>query len=157
MSGYERHEAQFVAGGRLDCEHEWCETRRANGCNCVIADCRNCKAVRHRPARREPVADKPWSERIPTAIAKGKEKLEGYEIVVVPPHIGGNDTRLTVGITAGEVAMATALWEAAQCPICREKKLVTHFHDEPRQYPLPLIAFTETLELYQLPAATGAK
>ena len=52
MSGYERHEAQFVSGGRLDCEHEWGETRRSAHCNCNIVDCRNCGAVRHRPATR---------------------------------------------------------------------------------------------------------
>ena len=53
---------------------------------------------------------KPYSERIPTAIADGEKLLDGYEIMVVPPHTGGNDTRLTVGITAGEVDLAKALW-----------------------------------------------
>ena len=60
------------------------------------------------------MTDKPWSTRIPAAIAKGAKLLGADEYVLVPPHTGGNDTRLTVGITAGEVAMAKALWEPWQ-------------------------------------------
>ena len=53
---------------------------------------------------------KPWSERIPTAIADGEKLLDGAEYVLIPPHIGGNKTKLTLVLTAGEVEMAKALW-----------------------------------------------
>ena len=52
---------------------------------------------------------KPYSERIPAAIAKGKRLLAAAEYVLIPPHIGGNDTKLTLVLTAGEVALAKAL------------------------------------------------
>ena len=55
-------------------------------------------------------ATKPWSERIPTAIADGEKLLGGAEYVLIPPHRGGNETEFTVALTAGEVALAKALW-----------------------------------------------
>ena len=51
-----------------------------------------------------------YSERIPAAIADGERLLDAGEYVLIPPHIGGNDTKLTLVLTAGEVAMAKALW-----------------------------------------------
>ena len=51
-----------------------------------------------------------WSERIPAAIADGEKLLDGDEYVLIPPHIGGNDTKLTFVLTAGEAALAKALW-----------------------------------------------
>ena len=55
-------------------------------------------------------ATKPWSVRIPTAIADGEKLLGGVGYLLVPPHMGGNDTKLTLVLTAGEVALAEALW-----------------------------------------------
>ncbi len=86
-----------------------------------------------------------YSERIPAAIAKGKEKLEGYEIVVVPPHTGGNDTRLTVGLTAGEVALADLGWKNWQ-----SWNAMRHRSDSPlpgnEPIPAELIAYCEKIE-----------
>ncbi len=53
---------------------------------------------------------KPYSERIPAAIAEAERLLDGCEYVLIPPHIGGNKTQLTLVLTAGEVALADALW-----------------------------------------------
>ncbi len=74
-----------------------------------------------------------YSERIPAAIAKGKAHLSEPN----PGCLWPNES---------EVALAKALLEASQCRICREKKLVTHFHGKPWQYPPALIAFTEKIE-----------
>ena len=52
-----------------------------------------------------------YSERIPAAIADGERLLDAGEYVLIPPHIGGNDTKLTLVLTAGEVAAMRALWE----------------------------------------------
>ena len=51
-----------------------------------------------------------YSERIPAAIAKGERRLDGDEYVLIPPHIGGNDTKLTLVLTAIEVSLAKQLW-----------------------------------------------
>ena len=51
-----------------------------------------------------------WSERIPAAIADAWLRLDGGEYMLIPPHIGGNETKLTLVLTAGEVALAKALW-----------------------------------------------
>ena len=51
-----------------------------------------------------------YSERIPAAIAKAEGLLDGGEYVLIPPHIGGNETKLTLVLTAGEVAAVKALW-----------------------------------------------
>ena len=52
-----------------------------------------------------------WSERIPAAIANAERLLGDDEYVLVAPHIGGNDTKLTFVLTAGELALAEALWD----------------------------------------------
>ena len=54
---------------------------------------------------------KPWSERIPAAIANAERMLDGGEYVLIPPHIGGNETKLTLVLTAGELALVKALWK----------------------------------------------
>ena len=51
-----------------------------------------------------------WSERIPAAIADAWLLLDGGEYVLIPPHIGGNETKLTLVLTAGELAAVKALW-----------------------------------------------
>ena len=50
-----------------------------------------------------------WSERIPAAIAEAKRLLDGEQYVLIPPHIGGNETKLTLVLTAGEVGLAEVL------------------------------------------------
>ena len=83
------------------------------------------------------MTDKPWSERIPAAIADGEKLLDGGEYMLIPPHIGGNDTKLTLVLTAGEVEMAYALYNATKphADGCRcNSKCV------------PLIAFTLKIE-----------
>ena len=78
---------------------------------------------------------KPWSSRIPAAIAKGKELLDGRDGWF--PQLP-----LSEPITAGEVALAEALWEATQ--------------DTPsylvggEQIPEALIVFTEKIERLKL-------
>ena len=51
-----------------------------------------------------------YSERIPAAIADAERMLDGGEYMLIPPHIGGNETKLTLVLTAGEVAAVKALW-----------------------------------------------
>ena len=69
-----------------------------------------------------------WSTRIPSAIAAGERRLDGDEYVLIPPHIGGNETKLTLVLTAGEVALAKALWEVF------EGTSVEGWHEELRAY-----------------------
>ncbi len=80
-----------------------------------------------------------YSERIPAAIAKGKEKLAGYEYLLVPPHEGGTVTEFTVVITAGEVALADALWGEFGDDIMGDPGTC----DRPLE---ALVAFTEKIE-----------
>ena len=51
-----------------------------------------------------------WVTRIPAEIAKAERLLDGEEYLLVPPHADGNDTKLTLVLTRGEVALAGALW-----------------------------------------------
>ena len=61
-------------------------------------------------AARRKVTMKPYSERIPTAIANAERMLDGGEYMLIPPHIGGNETKLTLVLTREEVALAKQLW-----------------------------------------------
>ena len=94
-----------------------------------------------------------WLTRIPVAIADGEKKLEGYEVMVVPPHTGGNDTRLTVGITAGEVALAKVLFKAHHEAVY---KILRVGWDEHEKFEgsctdcAPLRTFTEKIESLQV-------
>ena len=82
-----------------------------------------------------------WSTRIPAAIEEGKKLLGGDEYVLIPPHTRGNDTGFTVVLTAGEVALAEALWQVA----CEETP-----PDIAADYPA-LIAYTEKIEAMSSP------
>ena len=50
-----------------------------------------------------------WREHIPAAIEKAERLLGGDEHLLVPPHLGGNDTKLTLVLTKGEVRLVKAL------------------------------------------------
>lgn len=55
-----------------------------------------------------------FSKDFAAAIAEAEELLGGNEVVLFPPHMGGNDTKLTLVLTAGEVEMAKALHGASE-------------------------------------------
>ena len=79
-----------------------------------------------------------WSTRIPAAIADGEKLLDGDEYVLIPPHIGGNETKLTLVLTAGEVALVKALY-----PIWDEPERIDIADDAATD---ALVAFTEKME-----------
>ena len=83
---------------------------------------------------------KPWSTRIPAAIADGEKLLDGGEYVLIPPHIGGNDTKLTLVLTAGEVAMAERMAELYEMGLVYEVTAAGNVPDR------TLVAFCEKLE-----------
>ncbi len=81
-----------------------------------------------------------WSHRIPAAIAKAEglfqegTVFEHFRAVEVGSPVN------RVAITANQVALAKALWDAEQdCTIC-------DFREEPCRRYTPLVAFTETVE-----------
>ncbi len=90
------------------------------------------------PEQKDGEEMKPWSERIPAAIAKGEKLLNGDQYVLIPPHMRGNETEFTVVLTAGEVALAKAVWGWEWWAHCMG---LTDF--EPSD---ALIAYTEKIE-----------
>ena len=94
------------------------------------------RAVENEAARREATM-KPWDDRIPAAIANAERMLDGGEYLLIPPHIGGNETKLTLVLTAGEVALAKALWERVGHTVCADPEC---------EKPHPLREFTEKIE-----------
>ena len=50
-----------------------------------------------------------WREYIPAAIERAEWFLGGDEYLLVPPHVDGNDTKLTLVLTKGEVRLVKAL------------------------------------------------
>ena len=78
-----------------------------------------------------------YSKRILAAIAEARLRLDGSEYMLIPPHIGGNETELTLVLTASEAALADGLWQAAE-------NLNAEFGGE--RWPPELITFTEKIE-----------
>ena len=92
------------------------------------------------------MTDKPWSERIPAAIADGEKLLDGDKYVLLPPHMWGNDTKLTIVLTAGEVEMAEAAYDFWRW-IRNELPNAEYGPDAPgTEPPQVLREFTEKLE-----------
>ena len=81
---------------------------------------------------------KPWPTRIPAAIADGEKLLDDAEYVLMPPHMWGNDTNITLVLTAGEVAMADWAWETFYNS--------PEYNGERTPPPPVLIAFCEKIE-----------
>ena len=81
------------------------------------------------------MTDKPWRERIPTAIAKAKDWFKQPGIIDVAVFV--NEKGDAVYVTAGEVALADGLRQAAE-------NLNAEFGGE--RWPPELIAFTEKIE-----------
>ena len=85
-----------------------------------------------------------WATRIPVAIKRAEEKLDGEAFVLIPPYCDGNKTDNTIAITATEVALADALWETWNAWLGDIR-----FHPATTARPEPppaLIAFTEKVE-----------
>ena len=85
---------------------------------------------------------KAWSVRIPAAITDGERLLDGDKYVLIPPHMEGNDTNLTIVLTASEVEMAYALWEE----IGEEEPEYAGYLESDAPGVTALRAFTETME-----------